>query len=446
MPAPIFRRNRLAVALALLTCLAAWQPLGHPAAAQTSMPKIPKVIADPNSDNIVATVNGDVISRADVTNRSRLFALSTGLPVTPEVLNRLSAQVTRDLIDEHLRVQESQRRHVIVQDKEIAAAIADVEGRNNMPKGQLAKQLAANGVEMRTLIDQFRAQIAWGRVLRQDVAEKGAPTDADVQDQLAQFKAQIGQPEYHIAEIFTPVSNPTQDQEALRFTDTVIQQLRAGAPFAVVAAQFSQSQTALAGGDLGWVQPNQLDPAVLRVVNEMPIGAVSNPIKVAGGYSIITLRGKREIGKDLVTLVHARQAWFPFTTPLNPQAPTQQQIDQLMHARHLSETAKDCGDVEAANTALGNVRPSDPGELVLESLSNPQMRSLLANLPVGHASQPLPAQDGIEVLMVCSRDAKNAGVPSKDELMDKIVNDRIELASRQLLRDLQRRAQIDIHG
>ena len=49
--------------------------------------------------------------------------------------------------------------------------------------------------------------------------------------------------------------------DAQRFAETVITELRKGAPFPVVAAQFSQTQTALQGGDLGWVQPNQLDPA-----------------------------------------------------------------------------------------------------------------------------------------------------------------------------------------
>ena len=44
---------------------------------------------------------------------------------------------------------------------------------------------------------------------------------------------------------------------------------------AILAAQFSQTQTALEGGEVGWVQPNQLDPEVARLVVEMPPGAVS---------------------------------------------------------------------------------------------------------------------------------------------------------------------------
>jgi peptidyl-prolyl cis-trans isomerase SurA len=408
------------------------KPAPAPHAGDTSQPET----------SIVAVVNGDVISRGDVENRRRLFALSSGLPITNEVLDRLTVQVTRQLIDERLRLQEAQRRHIVVQDKEIASAIGEVESRNGMQPGALAHQLTSNGVEMRTLIDQFRVQIAWGRVLRQQIASQGDPSDADVADQEAQIKAQVGQPEYRLGEIFTPVANPLQDDEARRFIDTIIQQLRAGAPFPVIAAQFSQSQTALQGGDLGWEQASQLDPAVLAVVRDMPIGAISNPIKVAGGYSVVTLRAKREVGRDPATIMKIRQAWLPFTQKLDPQAPTAQQIAQLDVAKKLSATARSCDAIEAANTAAGNVRPSDPGELRLETV-NPTMRQLLSGLAVGQASPPLPNVDGIAIVMVCSRDTRNLGIPSHDELTQKIFNDRIELASRQLMRDLQRRAVID---
>lgn len=451
---------RLTPRLRLLAAMAAMAPMAVCAQPRTTAavptrsstgPVMPKPGAASSAQSqasqpessIVAVVNGDVISKSDVENRRRLFALSTGLPVTNEVLNRLTGQVTRQLIDERLRLQEAQRRRVVVQDKEIAQAIADVEGRNNMPTGGLSKQLSAQGVEMRTLIDQFRVQIAWGRVLRQVVAQQGTPSDADVADQEAQIKAQVGQPEYRVGEIFTPVANPAQDDQAKQFVDTVIQQLRAGAPFPVVAAQFSQSQTALQGGDLGWMQGNQLDPAVLNIVREMPVGAISNPIKVAGGYSIVTLRAKREVGRDPATILKIRQAWFPFTQKLNPQAPTPQQISQLEAAKRLGTSAHDCAAIESANTAQGTVRPTDPGEVRLEAVANPQMRQLLTSLPVNQTSPPLPAEDGLAVLMVCSRETKNLGIPSHSDLVDKIVNDRVELASRQLMRELQRRAVID---
>jgi len=48
--------------------------------------------------------------------------------------------------------------------------------------------------------------------------------------------------------------------------------------------------------------------------------------------------------------------------------------------------------------------------------------------------------------MVCSRDVRTAGLPPRSEIADSILNERVELASRQLLRDLTRKAVIERRG
>jgi peptidyl-prolyl cis-trans isomerase SurA len=392
---------------------------------------------------IVAIVNGEVISLGDVDNRRRLFAMSTGMGVSPDVLARLTPQVVRQLVDERLRLQEIQRRKIVVADKEIADAITEVEQRNGMPPGALRQRLASDGVELRTLIDQIRVQIGWGRVLREALGMQAQVTDADIKQQEDLLKGQIGKPEFRVSEIFVPITDPSQSADARRFADTVIEQLRAGAPFPVVAAQFSQSQTALQGGDLGWVQPNELDPGILRVVQEMPAGAISNPIAVPGGLSIVSLRAKRDIGQEPATIVHVRQVFFRFTGQLNPNNPTEQQRQALDQARKLSASVKGCDGMEAAAKAEGDQKGGDPGELTVEALAVPALRQLMATQPLEKASQPLIADDGVAIVMVCSRETKNLGIPNRAELTDRILNERVELMSRQLMRDLQRRAMID---
>ena len=389
---------------------------------------------------IIAVVNGDVITNDDVSNRGRLFALSTGLPVTPEVLARLRPQVLKQLVDERLRLQEVQRRRIGVSDREIAEAIGEIEQRNGMPKGALGASLRGQGVALRTLIDQVRVQLGWTRVLREELGARAEITDADVAEQLRIFKDQVGKPEFRISEIFIPIDDPSKTADARRFADTVIAQLRAGAPFPVVAAQFSQSQTALQGGDLGWVRANQLDPEVAAVATQMPPGAVSNPIAVPGGVTIVSLGAKRDIGRDESTVMHIRQVFMPFATPLNPGAPTPQQRAAVDQATAVSKSVRTCADMEAANTKAGATRPADPGELRLEAVGSQPLRTLLGGMAPNAPSKPVVAAEGVAVLMVCSRETKTAAEPSKQEISNRLLGERIELASRQLQRDLRRRA------
>lgn len=393
---------------------------------------------------IVAVVNGDVVSNDDVDNRARLFALSTGLPRTGDVIDRLKHQITRQLIDERLRMQEVQRRHVVVPDKAIADAIHDIETRNNLPSGALRQKLIADGVSYRTLIDQLRTELGWMQVLREQLGDKATISDAEVAEHQRLLAQQVGKPEYRVGEIFIPVDDPTNTADAQRFAETVIGELRAGAPFPVVAAEFSQNQRALQGGEIGWVQPNQLDPEVAHLVAEMPVGAISNPVKVPGGFSIVTLQGKREIGRDMGTVLSLRQVFLPFTTPLNPQAPTDQQRQTLDKARGISASVHSCEQMEAMGKSNDPGHPVNPGDVALDSINPPAFRQVVANLPFDKASQPLVASDGISVIIVCSREQKNLAQLNTREIRAQLLNDRVELLSRQLQSDLRRRARIEI--
>jgi peptidyl-prolyl cis-trans isomerase SurA len=393
---------------------------------------------------IVAVVNGDVISNADVDNRARLFALSTGLPVTQDVLDRLRQQITRQLVDERLRMQEVQRRHIVIPDKAIAGAIHDIEAHNGLAAGALRQKLAADGVSQRTLIDQIRTQLGWTQVLREQLGDQVTITDAEVTEQQRLLAQQVGKPEYRVGEIFIPVDDPATQADAQRFAETVITELRAGAAFPVVAAQFSQNQTALQGGELGWVQPNQLDPEVARLVSQMPVGAVSNPVKVPGGFSIVTLQGKREIGHEVGTAVSVRQVFLPFSSALNPQAPTDQQKQALEKARGISASVHSCEQMEQAAKANNSPRPADPGEIRLETVNPLPFRQVLATLPFDRASQPIVTSDGIAVIIVCSREQKDLAQQSKQEVQGQLLNERVELLSRQMLANLRRHATIEL--
>jgi len=396
-------------------------------------------------DQIIAVVNGQIITHRDVDDRGRLFALSTGLPMNDEVLNRLRPQITRQLIDEKLRMQEIQQRHINVPIEQIANSINDIEKRNNMPIHALRDRLGQDGVSMTTLIDQIRVQLSWTGVLREQLGDRARVSSQDIHQRQLSLQHEAGEPEYQISEIFVPVEDPKNNGDALKFATTVIQQLRDGAPFPIVAAQFSQSQTALDGGSLGWVQADTLDPAVVAVAKEMPIGAVSNPIRVAGGYEIISLAGRRQIGREMATIMDLRQAFIPFESPLNPQAPTPQQQASLVKATALSKDAHSCSQIEAANTSFGSKRPGNPGSVQLNRL-NPQMARVLEPLAVNEASHPLVSSDGIDVIMICSRSEKNLADRSTEEIADQLLNDRVELVSRQLNRDLHRKAVIDMRS
>jgi peptidyl-prolyl cis-trans isomerase SurA len=435
------------VLMLLLPALPAAASAARPGASLTGVGrKSPVVPLTTQAVRIVAVVNGDPITNVDVDNRTRLFAVATGLPVSPEMLDRLKPQIVRQLVDERLRMQEIQQRKIVVSDKDIAAAIAEIEQRNGMKPGGLRAKLASDGVSFITLVDQIRTQLGWTRVLHEAIGDRLRITDADVAEQQRLEAQQVGKPEYHVGEIFIPIEERANAADAQRFAQTVISELRAGAPFAVMAAQFSQSQTALQGGDLGWVEPNQLDPQVAQIVAEMPPGAISDPISVPGGLDIVALVAKRTVGEDVGTILSIRQVFLPFASPLDPQAPTPAQLQAFNKAKSISASVHSCDQMEQVAVQEKSPRPANPGDIRLESVSPPAFRDMLDKLPLQTATKPLVSPDGIAVMIVCSREQKNLAALTPKEIRDQIVEQRVDLLSRQLQQDLRSQANIEIRG
>ena len=432
MPHPV----HLALPLALL--------LGAAPALAQAQPRNPAPAARPHGgfvNRIVAVVNGDAISSADIESRKRLLSLSGGGEGGSGNAARVNEQILRLLVDERLRLQEITRRRIPVTDQDVADSIAEIESRNGMPRGGLAASMRRAGIEVRVLYDQIRVQIGWGRLLRQILGPNADPSEAEVRDFVANAQAHTGRPEYLVGEIFIPINDPRQEAEARGFVDEVIRRLRGGAPFAAVATQFSQSPNALQGGDRGWVRGEQLEPEIARLIQSMPEGAVSNPIRVPGGYQIVTLREKRIAGRDNATILSVRQVYTPFPGVLDPNNPTQAQRAVVERAQALQNSARNCDAMDAA--ARGSPRPADPGPIRLESVNPPQLRELLASLQPNSASQPIIAPDGVMVIMVCSRETRNMAEVTPEQARATLIRDRVELASRQLQGDLRRRAQIE---
>ncbi len=413
--------------------------------APQTAPATPAAPAPPGGNRILTIVNGDVVTQAEVRSRTRLFALNAGMSVTPEAMLRLEPQVLRLLVDERLRIQETQRRQIQVSDNDIAEALADIERRNQLPRGALTAQLRGAGIQPRVLFDQIRAQIGWGRLLRGLLGPQAEPQPSELAETIAAARARQGQVEFLLSEIFIPVDDPSSEPEVRRFTDEVVGQLRRGLPFPVAATQFSQSQTALAGGDLGWVTERRLDPEVAGVVNRMPPGAVSNAIRVAGGFQIVAMRQRREAGREASgTQLSLRQLFIPFPGRLDPQNPTDAQRAVVDRANRIAQTLRGCEALEAAGRGVQPPeRPMDPGPVRLEGVNPPQLRSMLAALAIGRPSQPVISPDGVAVIMVCSREQREAVAMSNDQARQVLLGERVELLSRQLLRELRRRAVIE---
>jgi len=246
--------------------------------------------AQSSQHGIAAVVNSDIITTHDLRQRVLFMLATTGAERTEESLNRLQRQAMRNLIDEHLQMQEAEKYEQSISDEEVNRSVGQLIGRNGLDPNDVIAQLAQGGVSIETLRDQVRSEIAWQRIVNGLYGSRIRISDAQIDETLNRLTANADKPSFRVAEIYIEATEEIGGMEgALQGANAMIQQVQGGAPFALLAQQFSSAPTAATGGVVGWVREGELRPEIDNVIKEMEAGAISQPIQVPGGYYVVAL-------------------------------------------------------------------------------------------------------------------------------------------------------------
>ncbi len=111
----------------------------------------------------------------------------------------------------------------------------------------------------------------------------------------------------HVRQIMIKTDALTNDRQAKAKLEKLRQEIEEGAKFSRIAKQYSDdANSAAQGGDLGWVDPQQLVPTFARVMRNLKQGQISKPFRTRFGWHIIQVLGRRK--HDATTEAHRNQA------------------------------------------------------------------------------------------------------------------------------------------
>lgn len=412
-------------------------------AAQLGLPPTFTVFGnrDPNIRTPTAIVNGEIVTRTDVDQRINLFlAANADARISEDERTRLRMQIVRNLIDEMLQIQEARANDITVPAAEIDQTFAQVAERSSATPTEFGEFLRTQGSSARSMRKQIEGELAWRRLLRRYVNPSIGVSDAEVQAIVDRLEATRGQTEYRVAEIYLP-ARPDNEAEMRDGAIRILQQIQSGGSFQAYARQFSQASTAAVGGDLGWLQPAQLPPELAAVVTQMPVGGVSQPISVPGGFSIIALIDQRQVlvGNPRDAVLSLTQITLNFA-PGTGREIAEPRIESFAAA---TQAGGGCGAAATIASEFGGEVVQNDG-VRLGDLPEVLQQNIL-NLQVGQATTPFGSlQEGVRVLVLCGRDDPPASAePDAQIIQNRLEQERADRRARRYLRDLRRDAVIE---
>ncbi len=388
---------------------------------------------------IVAIVNDEIISGYDLEQRISLTILLSGFPDTQETRNQLRQQTLSRLIDDRLKVQEAAKYNISVTDEEANAALLDFEKRNNIQPGELDRNLAAKGISIQSLLEQFRVRILWNRVVQRRIMSRIIISDEEVAAVQARMEANKGKNEYLLYEIFLPLDPARSELELQQGIAGLAEQIRRGASFERAAAQFSQGATAANGGAIGWVLEEDVPDEIAQVLPTLFQNDVSDPIRTQDGFFLITVRGIRTVmqnNPDDATVQLVQLVVPPSSSDANSKT------QQRKLATTLSNMVDGCRDLPNLLTELAGSNSSDLGKLRMGDLPD-KIKEHIKDIDVGKASAPYE-DDGIyRIFVVCGRDDPQTRSNDPQKIREEILLRRAENRARGYLQDMHNAATIE---
>jgi len=381
---------------------------------------------------VAAVVHDKVITTFDVDQRIRLMLLSGGQINSPQALAQFQVRALRDLVEEKLKLMEAAKFKVQIPPEEVQAEIADMAAGAGLTVPMLRHILREQNIEFETLEQQLQATIVWPQIISGRFRNRVRVSDEEVEQTLVRMREDASLEQFLVSEICIPVPQPNVAQQYYEGSLQLIEQMRRGVPFSVVAQQFSACTSAAAGGDLGWVRAGELPAELDSVIKILTPGTVSNPIPSDGAFIIMALRDKREAvvqGEQTFTLVYAG-------TPMS--AGRNQAIANLERLKN----ADICGR-SGTRQDLG----PDIGMAMMENVKldaiDPRFRNAVDGLNRGELSPPVEADGYMHAAYVCEKD-DGLGLPTRDTIKDRIYSRQLNRISQQYLRDLERAVHVDI--
>lgn len=397
----------------------------------------------PGTQRIAAVVNDQVVTVQDLNERLRLIMATSGIQNSQQARARLVPQVLRGLIEETLQLQEADRLGIAVQPQEIDRALVNIAKRNNLTAEQLREFIARSGISSETLARQIRAQIAWVKVVNQQIRPRVQVTVDQLDMAVEESRQNQGQPEYLLSEIVLPVDSPAQEELVRQDAARLVQTVREGASFEALARQVSVAASAEQGGDVGWVPASTVPGELLPTLEELAPGEISDPVRSNVGYHIFQLRDRRLAraplaGQGAQVEVQLAQVVFPVGGGTGPDLDARR-----VEAAERRDGLDTCADVVALAEELAAPASGDLGWLKIGDLPADLGDAVLA-LPVAEISPPLEGPSGIYLIMVCDRRDPAGLVPEREQISERLQNERLDRLARRYLRDLRKQAFVEV--
>lgn len=245
----------------------------------------------PPSADVVATVNGKEIQRAELERNYQIQLGDNPQKPSDQEADILRLNVLQKMIQSEILQQQAAKLNLTASDEDVNAKLTEIKA--PYTEEQFNNLLKQRNMSLDDLKRDIRRQLTETKLINKEIESKIDITDAQIKAFYDAHKSDFDliEPQYHLAQIVvttqpTPPNGnmpgkPAGEAAAKERIDAAHSQLVSGVDFAAVAANVSENpDTAQNGGDMGFVRESQLksDPSIYDAISKLKPGQFTDVI------------------------------------------------------------------------------------------------------------------------------------------------------------------------
>jgi peptidyl-prolyl cis-trans isomerase SurA len=249
-------------------------------------------------DRVVAVVNKEVITWSELYKMMENEAADQVRALKEEerlkIFKDSEAAFLEKLIDIKLQIHEARRLGLDVTTEEVTEAVENIKKKYSLTDNALEESLKKEGLSFEEYKKRLSEQIVISKVVSQQIKNKVVVSEEEVKKYMEANKESFTDGEtFKIKQIF--LGRPKDDADIKVIEDRasiIIQRLKAGEDFSILAEEYSEDPSGKLGGDLGFIKKSQMAKEFIDALNSMKVGEFSNPFWTEKGLHIIRLEEK----------------------------------------------------------------------------------------------------------------------------------------------------------
>ncbi len=236
--------------------------------------------------------NNQIITSYELKNRIKTILILNNKELNQENVNRTKKEALNFLINFKLKKEEVLKFKISTNKKSVSEYLDNISSSYNTDIDGFKRIFVNNEIDYGLFIDGIETEFAWQQLIVNSYREKIIVNEKEIDKELNKtFKNQKKSEEYKLAEIEVFLENNSADKKKIEEIKNQISKIG----FEDAAIKFSNSLSALEGGNLGWIASQALSNIILNTVKQMNTGDVSEPIIKSETALFIKLLDKRKI-------------------------------------------------------------------------------------------------------------------------------------------------------